>query len=113
MKNLVSTIIIAICLFVGTNNANACEWQLETPISTEDISIVTEKVQYVTFHDGWYYLVTQSDEDGGRWVLEIEEAEKMDKKRLAKLEKEHYGKLVDIQYTGDYEYISWYWFAME
>ncbi|MCY9757775.1 hypothetical protein M5X00_26455 [Paenibacillus alvei] len=108
MKNLITSIIIAICLFIGANNVNACEFQLDKPLNPADIVVTTEKVQTVFYENGWYYLKTFTDKEGGSWVLEIEEAKKPNKAKLDKLKKQYKGKFVDVQYIGDYEYLSWY-----
>lgn len=107
MKNIIASIILAICLFIGTTNANACENQLETPVNPAEIVITTEIVDDVFYENGWYYIVTQEDDEGGQWVLEIEEGAE-DDNRLYALGMKYVGQAVDVQYYGDYELLSWY-----
>ncbi|EJW14053.1 hypothetical protein M5X02_30160 [Paenibacillus alvei] len=113
MKKLITSIIIAIIFFVGAGvtNANAtdlntCEIQLQKPIHHAEIVMTTEKVKSVFYEKGWYYLETYADDEGGTWVLEIGKEPKSAAK-LDKLKKQYTGKLVDVQYTGDYEYLGW------
>lgn len=108
MKKFLVSLGIAITLFVGVHGTKACESQLDHPVNPAEIIIVEKTVKDVIYQDGWYYLITEKDVDGGQWVLDVLPDRGENPSTMRKLKNEYIGKLVDVQYVGEYELMSWY-----
>lgn len=107
MKKMFASFLLAISLMIVVSTSiNACE--LHEPINPSDIVIESFKVVDVKYDDGWYYLVTETDKEGGQWVLDVMESNGENPHVKEELKMLFIGKKVDVQYVGDFELLSWY-----
>ena len=110
MKKFIVSVIFAISLFVIAQGSYACENQFETPLEPSEIRMTKEKVSDVIYENGWFYLITELDDNNGFWVLD---AIKLNDRlsfndTIESLKDEYINKFVVIQYYSDCELLSWY-----
>lgn len=80
---------ITVSLFLANNSVNA-----------QDLQKVTLKVQKITYSDigKCYYVYTEKDQNGGRWVIDVQPAKG---ETLKQLRKKYIGRKITITYAGD------------
>jgi hypothetical protein len=106
MKKTLMSLMLAFSLIVGETSAIACEPII--PIKSLDLNYQTLKVADIIYEYGCYWLVTEKDKRGGKWVVDWVFGEKLNPQKLAEYKKSLVGKKIEVVFYDNNEFVTWY-----